>query len=562
MASRKKSPQELAAEIIAAFPFYSDYSMPKKEASHLNKEAKRVKQEVENLRPYLLSDKVLAKKLRAIKHISIASGVWTPHTGEGSKQHLGYAIQRNMGFGYSKSEATVLAKKELKRDGYLAAIRSDRKEKDRNFKEPINEFIKCHRLYRATAEEIGDNVIDLTKFTPKAKSQLSRDFPSGNFLYHGTETEQMMKILTSGYLSNAGALYEKETELAKAEGRETEFIRRNSGYEGISWSLNSIDALPGDRYHLAGLIASPELVLGKNEQLVIPSRPAISEVLQVAGSINAREFYEAKTQLELYCHTGTFGEANSVFNNLWAVSYYRKNPKRSLDDRPMLYTAGRKLVKCKSYAESLGEYYAIGPNGLIYLSHNLLGQVDDEIPIAAVWLQALIDTGRLEGTVFAGKTCPEIIELMNSKNTDLLLRESKKDWQPFEKTMNAAEAKAKHVKVPIEEMYLVTAQKDLKHWLKVLVRTHYQPKGLLLYDDKKVRLENFATLHRGDHAELTRELRNAIPARNGFVPYNEVLGIEFTNDMRAGHHHQIIAERYLDNRGVIKWNNGKLAVER
>jgi len=303
-------------------------------------------------------------------------------------------------------------------------------------------------------------------------------------------------------------------------------------------------------------------VLGKDEQLVIPSRPAISEVLQVAGSIDAREFYEAKTQLELYCHAGTFGEANSVFNNLWAVSYYRKNPKRSLVAKPLFYTAGRKLVKRKGYAEKLRELYTIGTDDLIYLSHNLLGQVDDEIPIAAVWLQAAIDTDRLQGTVFAEKSLPEILDMMNSKNTDILLRESKKDWQSFEKIMNATEAKAKHVQVPVNKMYLVAARRELKYWLKILARVQHKPLGIVLYDDSTVRLENFATLHRGDHVELTRELRSAIPQSKGFIDYNTVLGVQFTDDMRAGHHHQIIAERYLDNRGTIKWNSGKLTVER
>ncbi len=558
MTSPKKSSQEQAAEIIAAYPFFSDVIMPKREATRLKSEAQKIKEEVKELRPYLLPDKELVSKLRIIKQQAIASGVWEPLKGENSKERLGYATMRNVDFGYTKTEASSLARKELAKDGYLAAIRDDHKEKDQRFKNPINDILKKHKL---PEHDEGDviKVIDLVRI---AKPRLGKDFPSGNFLYHGTETEQLIKILQSGNLSNAGALYEQEAKTAKAEGRDTELIRRNSGYEGISWSLNAIDALPGDRYHLAGLLASPELVLGKDEQLVIPSRPAINEVLQLALSIDARKFYEAKTQLELYCHVGTFGEANSVFNNLWAVSYYRKNPKRSLVDKPLLYIAGRKLAKHKGYVETLREHYTIGTNGLIYLSHNLLGQVDDEIPIAAVWLQAAIDSGRLQDTVFADKVLSEIIETMNSKNTDILLRESKKDWEPFEKTMNAAEAKAKHVQASVDKMYLVAARKDLGHWLKVLVRVQHKPLGILLYDDSKVRLENFATSHRGDHAELTRELRSAIPQSKGYIDYNAVLGVQFTDDMRAGHHHQIIAESHLENRGIIKWNNGKLIVER
>lgn len=561
MAFRKKSPQEFAAQLIAAYPFYSDYTMPKKEAAVLTRKAKKLKKEAEELKPYLLSDNELAAKLRVIKQKALESGAWLPTKGEGSKERINYAIRRNIEFGYSRAEAERLAVKELTKDGYLTAIRQDRKEKNDNFLRPIKEFLKS----QATTPVIEQNnipIIDLCKLTANAKTQLLKDFPSGNFLYHGTETEQLIKILSSGYLANAGSLYEAEEQLAKTEGRETEFIRRNSGFEGISWSLNNIDALPGDRYHLAGFLTAPEIALGKGEQLTIPSRPAISEVIQVSSTVDPHEFYEAKTQLELYYRAGYFGEANSVFNNLFAVSYKRKNPRNSLIDKPMLYVQGRKLVKRKSYESKLRELYTISNDGLIYLSHNLLGQVDDEVPIAAVWLQAAIDTNRFSNSVFAGKKLPEVIELMNSKNTEILLKESKKDWLPFQEVIDAAEAKSRHIKVAVESMYLVAAKKDAKYWLKVLAHVPYKPKGLLLYDDNKVRLENFATLHRGDHAELTRELRGPILPRKGFIPYNEVLGTEFVESMRAGHHHQIIAEKHLANRRVIKKVNGKLKVER
>lgn len=560
MASSNKSPQELAAEIIAAYPFYSNYAMPEKEVVTLTRKAKQLKKEVEELKPYQLADNDLAAKLKVIKQNAIESGVWAPSRGEGSKERLAYAIQRNIEFGYSREEAKRFAAKELAKDGYLAAIRQDRKEKNENFLRPIKDFIKSQASV-SNVEQINVPVIDLSRLTSRDKIRLRKDFSTGNFLYHGTETEQLIKILSSGYLANAGSLYEAEEQQAKTTGRETEFIRRNSGFEGISWSLNNIDALPGDRYHLAGLLTAPEIALGKDEQLAIPSRPAISEVIQISASVNPGEFYEAKTQLELYCDVGTFGEANSVFNNLFAVSYKRKNPHNSLIDKPMLYTQGRKLVRRKNYENKLRELYTIS-DGLIYLSHNLLGQVDDEIPIAAVWLQAAIDTNRLSNTVFAGKDLAAILELMNSKNTEILLKESKKDWLPFQNVMDTEEVKSKHVKVPVESMYLVAAKKDARYWLKVLPRVPHQPKGLILYDDKKVRLENFATLHRGDHAELTSELRGAIQITKGFIQYSEVLGTEFLESMRAGHHHQIIAERYLGNRGIIKWNSSKLTVER
>lgn len=82
-------------------------------------------------------------------------------------------------------------------------------------------------------------------------------------------------------------------------------------------------------------------------------------------------------------------------------------------------------------------------------------------------------------------------------------------------------------------------------------------------DDKKVRLENFASLHRGDHTELTAELQAAIkPDNEGYIAYGKVLGTEFSDGMRTGHKHQVKAERHLSNRGTIKKVNDTLVIER
>ena len=105
--------------------------------------------------------------------------------------------------------------------------------------------------------------------------------------------------------------------------------------------------------------------------------------------------------------------------------------------------------------------------------------------------------------------------------------------------------------------------KDAEAWLKVMARSPHKPAGILLYDDKKVRLENFASLHRGSHTELTAELQAAIkPDNEGYIDYAKVLGAEFNDNMRTGHMRQVIAEQYLANRGVIKKKDDKLVVER
>lgn len=553
--------------MLDVYPYYSDYAMPEGEAERLGEQAKGLKVEVEGLRPYMLPDDELAPKLAEVRQRATESGVWRADKGEGADERLAYAVEQNKGYGYTEEEATEGAVKELKRNGYLDAIRDKRKEQERLFKDPISAYISSHEVEaeteRAELDKLLERTVDMTTLNEVEIARLSHDFPSGNFVYHGTGTEQLVKILDTGVLANAKALYEREDATAKAEGREAGIVRRNSGFEGVSWSMNGIDALPGDRFHMAGFVAAPEAILSDTMQLAVPSRPAPNEVLQISADVDAREFYDAKTQFELYRNPGMFGETNSVFDNLFSVSMWNKEENRQFRDEPMLYQAKRGLLAQPKYQDQLRELYSVDESGKIRLDPDLSQQIDNEIPVAAVWLQAAIDTGRLKDTQFADKELPVIIDELNGENIETLIGDSRKDWEQHATVLDEAEKVAGNVEVSVENMYFVAPRKDAEAWLNVMVRSQHKPAGILLYDDKKVRLENFASLHRGDHTELTAELQAAIkPENEGYIYYADVLGTEFSDDMRTGHKHQVIAEKHLANRGAIKKVDGKLMIER
>lgn len=562
-----KSPQEMAAQMLDVYPYYSDYQMPEGEAARLGQQAKGLKAEVEGIKPYMLPDEELAPKLADVKQRATESGVWRADKGEGADERLAFAVEQKKGYGYTEEEATAGALKDLKRSGYLDAIRDKRKEQERLFKDPISEYIGSHEVdtdaEKAELDKLLERTVDITTLTEAEVARLSRDFPSGNFVYHGTGTEQLIKILDSGSLANAKALYEREDAAAKAEGRDAGMIRRNSGFEGVSWSMNGIDALPGDRYHMAGFVAAPEAILSDTQQLAVPSRPAPNEVLQISAEVDASKFYEAKTQFELYRNPGMFGETNSVFDNLFSVSMWENEENRQFRDEPMLYQAKRGVLAQPDYQAQLRGLYSVDEGGKIRLNPDLLQQIDNEIPVAAVWLQSAIDTGRLKGTQFEDKELPAIIDALNGENIKELIGSSRQDWEQYEVILDEAEKAAGNVEVPVEQMYFVAPRKDAEAWLKVMARSPHKPAGILLYDDKKVRLENFASLHRGDHTELTAELQAAIkPDNEDYIDYTEVLGTEFSDDMRTGHKHQVIAEKHLSNRGAIKKVSGKLIIER
>lgn len=126
-----------------------------------------------------------------------------------------------------------------------------------------------------TRERFARNIYDSSEHT----DALGRKFPSGTFLFHGATTSHIVKILNSGYLMNAHAID------ASTRGS-------NGGSEGVSWSLSEIEAVPGTRYHIAGFVAPPEAVLGKNTQLAVPDKPAPFEVVQLSKNIDAEWYYD------------------------------------------------------------------------------------------------------------------------------------------------------------------------------------------------------------------------------------------------------------------------------
>jgi len=177
---------------------------------------------------------------------------------------------------------------------------------------------------------------------------LRQNFPSGNFVYHGTKFEQVIEILTSGYLKNVKAL--KET-----HGR---YVPNNSGYEGISWSLNNIEALPGDRFHLAGFLGSPEEILDPDQQFTIPSRPAPFELVQINRDIEPNEFYDFNIQNRIYRHV-SLGDSNSVASNLVKVANFENKNTSKSDSIPMLIKFLNEHPDDQELAQELRKFYQI-----------------------------------------------------------------------------------------------------------------------------------------------------------------------------------------------------------
>lgn len=420
---------------------------------------------------------------------------------------------------------------------------------------------------RDPIELLRDKVVDMTNCK---ESALAADFPSGVFLYHGARIEQIEEIFSSGALMNAGAVYEKKldekrTELETAGKSKEEielelkkvWIPRNSGQEGVSWSANGIDAMPGTRGHIAGFVAAPERVLA-GDKLVIPSRPAPYELLQISGGVDTEKLYEVKKQHEVWGYRDlSIGEMASVDSGLMFL--FMADSFHSL----LIDFADRGGLP----AEQLRKHYEVMEGGRICINPELHQQKFDEnyLPPAAVWMQYMIDAGMFKGTEAEGLSLNDLIKKVAENNgankTALFYRilgYARQQEKTYDDEYESELEKADRVAVPVEEMYFITSHHDLAHWLEVIRRTGHRPRGILLYDDEKVVKENFAQKEQGDNAELSAEIERAVGADENFWP--EIMAIDVENAPRVGTRGQVLAESAVDRSKEVRMVNGKLVI--
>lgn len=469
----------------------------------------------------------------------------------------------------------------IKRE-YSASVRRQRNEHETTVATVFSDYINQHPLdvleEQNAIEALRAQIIFLDN--PEQIQELGSQFPGGNFLYHGTQTEQAIQILESGKLANVKAIQEAVAEQHEGEAQEdtsrtnnesitaqgSEFgPKSNSGFEGISWNYNEIGAMPGDRYHIAGFLAAPQDILSEDQQLAIPSRPAPFELIQINKSIDSDTFYTLKTQAELF-YSGSISSSKTLFDDLLNHTFYidHKNDAECFIKNSPLADFLQAQHESGDRSNVLKSLYSLRENGTIALSPELLGQVDYKIPVAAVAFQALIDSGRIRNVKgFENvQTVEEIIQKLSSDNEGDLLAELKKDYHFVQDLIAAEEQKVTAFSVPVSQLYLVVSKNDLESYLQVLARSDTKPKGILVYDESEVKLEHFASAHQGDHVHMTEILKGAIPPTEGYVDYEaSLLGTQISPDMLRGTKYHTLGDTYLTHRKTIQKDAvGKLVV--
>ena len=563
----KKTPQELAAQLRDAWPDFAFVPGIKQERGE------KLEQKFEKSQDYITKlletgadEQVLKKELDRLYQEGLQLGLYTADQGPEAQGLLEGATEYYRDWNYEPEQAAQLARKALRNRGYLPELRRKRRELEQEYAAGFSEFNGAHALSSAEEKEKIDELRSLVRSLddPTERAAIRRDFPDGNFLYHGTKAEQGRQILTSGRLSNVKALKEK---LAPADETGSK-LKTNSGYEGISWSLNNIDALPGDRFHLLGFLASPRQVLKSETQLAVPSRPAPHELILIDRAIESKKFYELKTQHELLIDVG-MAEHNSVLSNLATLSFVKSEQQAGRaaegrwNSRSMLLEFSRRSESDEELAELLRTKYKSKTDGQIEFDPDLLS--NPELPVGAVWLQALIDSDRLQFVDYfeTTRTVREAITIIDDQTSTDLKNELFDAVHDRVQQIDQEEAKISALEIPLSELHLVIPNKDLERWLGVLARTDSKPQSIIVYDHKKVRMENFASIHRGDNAELTRQIRRGVPETDQTVQYDgQLLGRPITADSITGFAHHLLAERVLRDRKSLKLDTaGQLFIE-
>lgn len=391
-------------------------------------------------------------------------------------------------------------------------------------------------------ESLREKVVDLTEVAPGA---LAEEFPSGKYLYHGSTVPKIEKIFKTGRLKNGVALAEDDPEISA--------MSLNSGFEGISWSMNGIDALPGTRGHVAGFLSAPENLLG-DTRLVVPSRPAPYEVLQVGEKINPKELYAMKNQLETWGDGSvSLGEKNNVDSNLMWMLMYKEGDTFSGNSTVYNY-------KGDTSDTELQKYYTLDDQGNLAWDEDLYQK--SEVPPALPWIQSLIDRDVFARNGFEG--LDNVQKVLDYAKTDenfvrSLIATERAVSKPLDEQYGKMLDDASAVRVGIDKMFFVTSHGDLEDWLKVMARTGVEPKGVLLYDDDQVVMENFASQFEGNHKELSREIGRAVDVDNDF--WKNEMDLDPETTPRSGYRGQVLLESAVKRDKVIQLgDDGQLEV--
>lgn len=215
----QKSPQELAAQVDAVFGTLVEFTRHP-EGKAIDQRYKENRKFVETLLESGVSNEQLGEELGRLYEQGRDLGLYSPLRGERADEFLAYAKEYYRGWGIPEDEAEQRAKEALAKQGFAAEVRKWRHDYEKGINQHFVDAVERHPL---SGEEEAEKIRQLRERVvypshPDQVRELAAQFPGGNYLYHGTKTEQAIGILESGALVNAKTLHEAEEARLAREG--------------------------------------------------------------------------------------------------------------------------------------------------------------------------------------------------------------------------------------------------------------------------------------------------------------------------------------------------------
>jgi hypothetical protein len=346
---------------------------------------------------------------------------------------------------------------------------------------------------------------------------VERLFPSGNFLYHGTDLEATWSILFSGKLLPGKDLRRQEYSIFEAP-------RTHGGWAGISFNCNEIAALPGTPRHISGFLAAPETLLSSG-RLFVPVDAADHELQYTNFGLNIDKYKAEHAQQILW--DKVIKEDLTLRPVIQAIR--AGHTDLALEDvvkKSNIHNTVQRLKKQPDLLRRFADgefYYFDQDDNMVRFSTTLL---DIQISPMAVLMQAILDTGDAKDITDQG--IASITECTTQQLASLFLRVNASFADEQEEAVERFRAilddEKVDTKVRVKDLVFVCGHKDLEYWKYLIAAADEAPRAVLVFEDREVSMPSFvAERGTGDNRKLQESIRSVIPVRGDIIDWQGLL---------------------------------------
>ncbi|RJR28302.1 hypothetical protein C4564_05755 [Candidatus Microgenomates bacterium] len=364
-------------------------------------------------------------------------------------------------------------------------------------------------------KELETRVFRRGEAAPALAQEIKGLFPRGNYLVHGTSVEGTLSIAEDRAIRSVSEIRKNNEE-----------FRGNGGYLGVSFSYNSVRALPGTWRHMTMFVTSPESAMSADEKLVVPYYAADRE-LQLVGKSYDRDL---ATYVE---STLDFYGLKSLLGGGGVISDFAELEK------PFGYIAGetpieKDLQRLKSgeiKQEDIERKYKV-VNGKLTVAPDVMEQDISPGLVYSDYLLKHTPEGRELGKSVEECAPQELLDLYNK--TIYRGREIIAEVERASGILSESMATS----VDIEDTVMFTPESDVDRWLDVFSRTDKAPRAFITFSPQEgPRVPNWK-LPEGEWSKAEQIVNKAlytVGVQESDLPFSKIAKKEITEGDIIGH---------------------------